>query len=102
MEDPDNSSSITFELNLNIKKYGEFLANNILEKYLENYDLEENQLKKDFKKHMKGLFHIIFREINKFENIPLNSKIINDMGYLKDVETPLNFTSKISRYIIKI
>ena len=71
MEDPDNSSSITFELNLNIKKYGEFLANNILEKYLENYDLEENQLKKDFKKHMKGLFHIIFREINKFENIPL-------------------------------
>ena len=71
MEDPDNSSSISFELNLNIKKYGEFLANNILEKYLENYDLEESQLKKDFKKHIKGLFHIIFREINKFENIPL-------------------------------
>ena len=71
MEDPDNSSSITFELMLNIKKYGEFIANNILQKYLENYDLEESQLKKDFKKHMKGLFHIIFREINKFENIPL-------------------------------
>ena len=33
-------------------------------KYLENYDIEESQLKKDFKKHMKGLFH---REINKFE-----------------------------------
>ena len=71
MEDPDNSSSISFELMLNIKKYGEFIANNILQKYLENYDLEESQLKKDFKKHMKGLFHIIFREINKFENIPL-------------------------------
>ena len=43
---------------------------------------------------MKWLFH---REIIKFENIPLNSKIINDMGYLKDVETPLNFSSKISK-----
>ena len=43
---------------------------------------------------MKWLY---YREIIKFENIPLNSKIINDMGYLKDVETPLNFSSKISK-----
>ena len=64
MEDLNNSSSISFELNLIIKRYGEFLTNNILEKYLENYDIEESQLKKNFKKHMKELFH---REINKFE-----------------------------------
>ena len=64
MEDLNNSYSISFELNLNIKRYGEFLTDNILEKHLENYDIEESQLKKDFKKHMKGLFH---REINKFE-----------------------------------
>ncbi len=32
MEDLNNSSS--FELNLNIKRYEEFLTNNILEKYL--------------------------------------------------------------------
>ena len=95
LEDPDNSSSISFELNLNIKKYGEFLANNILEKYLENYDLEESQLKKDFKKHMKGLFHIIFREINKFENIPLTygklfkkirKMILNKLGLIEQAK----------------
>ena len=95
MEDPDNSSSISFELNLNIKKYGEFLANNILEKYLENYDLEESQLKKDFKKHIKGLFHIIFREINKFENIPLTygklfkkirKMILNKLGLIEQAK----------------
>ena len=34
MEDPDNSSSISFELNLITKKYGEFLTNNILEKMI--------------------------------------------------------------------
>ena len=62
MEDLNNSSS--FELNFNIKRYEEFVTNNILEKYLENYDIEESQLKKNFKKHMKELFH---REINKFE-----------------------------------
>ena len=95
LEDPDNSSSISFELNLNIKKYGEFLANNILEKYLENYDLEESQLKKDFKKHIKGLFHIIFREINKFENIPLTygklfkkirKMILNKLGLIEQAK----------------
>jgi hypothetical protein len=32
MEDLNNSSS--FELNFNIKRYEEFLTNNILEKYL--------------------------------------------------------------------
>ena len=63
MEELNNSYSISFELNLNIKRYGEFLTNNILEKYLENIEIEESQLKKDFKKHMKELFHIIFREI---------------------------------------
>ena len=71
MEYPDNCTAMTFELDLNIKKYGEVMAENILQKYLENSDLEENQLKKDFKLHMKPLFHLIFREINAFENIPL-------------------------------
>ena len=71
MDDPNNCISIAFELNLNIKKYGEAVAEKILQKFLENYDLEEAQLKKDFKKYIKALFHSIFREISKFESIPL-------------------------------
>ena len=71
MDDPNNCISIAFELNLNIKKYGEAIAEKILQKFLENYDLEEAQLKKDFKKYIKALFHSIFREISKFESIPL-------------------------------
>jgi hypothetical protein len=70
IEDAENTLTISFELMLNIKKYGEFMSNNILQKFLENYDLEESQLKKDFeKKHMKTLFHSIFSEINSFDNI---------------------------------
>ena len=70
MDDP-NCISVAFELNLNIKKYGETIAEKILQKFLENYDLEESQLKHDFKKYIKALFHSIFREISKFESIPL-------------------------------
>lgn len=69
MEDPENVNVISFELMLNIKKYGEFISNNIIQKYLENYDLEINKLKQDFKKHLKALFHTIFAEINSFDNI---------------------------------
>ncbi len=43
LKDLNNYSSISFELNLNIiQKYGEFLINTILDKYLENYDIEES------------------------------------------------------------
>ena len=90
IEDPNNYS-ISFELLLNVKKYGEYLANIILEKYKENYDLEEEQLIKDFKtKHMKKLFHIIFREINNFENLTttygklfkkIRKIILNKLGF---------------------
>jgi len=69
MSDPEACEKMSFELMLNIKKYGEFLSNNIIQKFLENYDLEESQLKKDFDKHMKALFHSIFAEINSFENV---------------------------------
>lgn len=66
----NETTSMAFELMLNIKKYGEEMSNNILQKFLENYDLEESQLKKDFeKKYMKPLFHSIFAEISPFENI---------------------------------
>jgi len=69
MEDQD-LNKMSFELMLNIKKYGEVMSNNILQKFLENYDLEESQLKKDFeKKHMKTLFHAIFSEINSFDTV---------------------------------
>lgn len=71
MDDPVNCTSIAFELGLNIKNYGESIAEKILNKFLENYDLELNQLKQDFKKHMKALFHSIFIEISLFESIPL-------------------------------
>ena len=91
IEDPNKCYSISFELLLNVKKYGEYLANIILEKYKENYDLEEEQLIKDFKtKHMKKLFHIIFREINNFENLTttygklfkkIRKIILNKLGF---------------------
>jgi V8-like Glu-specific endopeptidase len=70
MQDSENCQTMNFELMLNIKKYGENMSNKILQKFLENYDLEESQLKKDFeKKYMKQLFHSIFAEIASFENI---------------------------------
>lgn len=72
MEDPEEQIAISFELMLNIKKYGEIMSEKILQKYLENYDLEINQMKKDFeKKHMKALFHSIFAEINGFDCVQL-------------------------------
>ena len=71
MEDPENCNSLSFEVILNIKKYGEVLAKNILEKFLETNDIEEKNMKKDIKKYLKGLFHLIFKEINQFESIPL-------------------------------
>ena len=71
MEDPENCNSLSFEVILNIKKYGEVLAKNILEKFLETNDIKEKNMKKDIKKYLKGLFHLIFKEINQFESIPL-------------------------------
>ncbi len=69
MQDSENCQTMKFELMLNIKKYGEIMSNKIIQKFLENYDLEESQLKKDFeKKYMKPLFHSIFAEISSFEN----------------------------------
>ncbi len=66
----DNNSFINYELELNFKKYGETLANKITEKFMENYDLEMDQLKKNFeKKYSKKLFQAIFAEICSFENI---------------------------------
>ena len=95
IEDPKNCYSISFEILLNIKKYGEYLANIILEKYKENYDLDEEKLIKDFKtKHMKKLFHIIFREINPFENLniiygklfkKIRKIILNKLGFNENV-----------------
>ena len=71
MEDPENCSSVSYEVKLNITKYGEVLANNIYGKFLETNDIEEKNLKKHMKKYIKPLFHMIFKEINEFENMPL-------------------------------
>jgi hypothetical protein len=65
----EDEEVMRLELMLNIKKYGEFMSNNIIQKFLENYDLEEKQLKTDFQKYMKKLFHSMFQEITPFENI---------------------------------
>jgi hypothetical protein len=72
----EDEEILTLELMLNIKKYGEFMSNTIIQKFLENYDLEEKQLKTDFQKYMKKLFHSIFQEITSFENnLPTYGKL---------------------------
>lgn len=69
MDNVDDQISISFELMLNIKKYGEYMSDKILNKFMENYDLELSQLKAEFKnKYMKPLFHSIFAEINMFDS----------------------------------
>jgi len=65
-----SNGTAMYEVMVNFKKYGELLANKIFQKFLENYDLEIDQLKKDFiRKYSKKLFQAIFSEINNFENV---------------------------------
>jgi V8-like Glu-specific endopeptidase len=88
----DECSSKSFELMLNIKKYGEITSNNILQKFLENYDLEEKQLKADFNKYTKALFHSIFSEIHSFELIhPTYGKLFKKIR--KTILVKLNIQS---------
>jgi V8-like Glu-specific endopeptidase len=88
----EECSSKSFELMLNIKKYGEIMSNNILQKFLENYDLEEKQLRTDFNKYTKALFHSIFAEIHSFETVhPTYGKLFKKIR--KTILAKLNILS---------
>lgn len=59
----------TFEAEVNMK-YGDELGKQVLEKYMENYDLTLESIKQDFKQtHMKVLYDSIFDEISSFAEI---------------------------------
>lgn len=59
----------TFEAEVNMK-YGDELGKQVLEKYMENYDLTLESIKQDFKQiHMKVIFDSIFDEISSFAEI---------------------------------
>ena len=70
-EDPEKVFYMIFDLELNIEKYAKDVSDSLLKTFLDDYGLEEEELKKDFTKHMKNLFHTIFREIKVFEPQPL-------------------------------
>jgi len=65
-----NNYFVIYDVMLNFKKYGEKLANKIFDKFMENYDLELDQIKKDFeRKYSKKMFQAIFSEISSFEGM---------------------------------
>lgn len=74
----DEQFTAVFEVDINMK-YGDELGKKVLDKYLENYDVEMSEIKEEFKeKHMKTLFDSIFDEIGMFIEIPpLYGKLFN-------------------------
>lgn len=87
----DNLYNIVFEVDINMK-YGDELGQKVLEKYMENYDLDIQSIKENFKqKHMKALFDSIFDEIANFSDIhptfgrlfsKIRSYVLNKIGLL--------------------
>jgi len=67
----NNCFYLNFELLINIKLYGEVMAKKVILKFLENYDLEEKQLKKlsTSNKLIKKLFSNVFSELSMFSSM---------------------------------
>lgn len=58
------NNKITFEVGINIKKYGEYLAKKILNKFLLKNKITEEELIENFKDYTKEIFSSIFEEIS--------------------------------------
>jgi len=65
----EENNILVFDLRLNIKKYGEFLAIRLYDKFLETYGIEKDDFKQLFDtKYSKKFFQLVFAEIAMFEN----------------------------------
>jgi len=65
----EDQPSAAFEVDLNMK-YGDELGQRVIEKYMETYDLNVEDIRENFKpEHMKRLFDLIFEEISDFADI---------------------------------
>ena len=81
----NNCFYLNFELLINIKLYGEVMATKILLKFLENYDIEEKQLKKlnTSNKLIKKLFSNVFSELSNFTSMrALYGRLFTKIKYL--------------------
>lgn len=84
------NNKIIFEVCINIKKYGEYLAQKILKNFLLKNKLTEKELAENFNEHTKEFFSNIFEEISF-----LNNNII-DYGLLfKKIRKNIFFQLKL-------
>lgn len=84
------NNKIIFEVCINIKKYGEYLAQKILKNFLFKNKLTEKELAENFNEHTKEFFSNIFEEISF-----LNNNII-DYGLLfKKIRKNIFFQLKL-------
>ena len=63
-----NIKKLIFIIKINMKKYGEFLAEKILNKYLIDKNTNINLIKNNINEHKKEIFNSIFFEIKNFIN----------------------------------
>ncbi len=86
-----DTSSLEFELALNVKKYGEYVAKKAFLKFLETYGLEIDKFQKYFeKRYSKKFYQMIFAEVKIFENVyPIYGQLFN-----KIKETVSKLTTK--------
>jgi hypothetical protein len=99
-----HNDSKEFETELKVKNYNNIFGNIIfsifLKKITKEYAEYLNKLPKNIMMFFLNVKAILSKKDEKYELkfvLKKNSKIIYDLDSLKDVETPLNFNSKISK-----
>ena len=99
-----HNDSEVFETELKLKNYNNIIGNIIFSIFLKKINKEYaeylNKLPKNIMMFFLNVKAILSKKDEKYELkfvLKKNSKIIYDLDSLKDVETPLNFSSKISK-----
>ena len=79
----EDSTSLVFDLRLNIKTFGEVLTQRIFDKFIETYQIKKDDFKKMFiTKYSKKFFQLVFSEIIMFENTyPLYGLLYNKIKH---------------------
>jgi len=65
IENEEENSELVFSININKNTYSKFIAENIYNKFAENYNIDKVKL--DFKKYSKHLFDTIFTELKGYD-----------------------------------
>ena len=99
-----HNDSKEFETELKVKNYNNIIGNIVFSIFLKKINKEYaeylNKLPKNIMMFFLNVKAILSKKDEKYELkfvLKKNSKIIYDLDSLKDVETPLNFNSKISK-----